>query len=73
VKKGQYICKQHSLCIFMTKRSLGSAVRYGDWPKDLSSSPGRVKNYIFFVAAIPALRVHPASYPVGTGVSFRGV
>jgi hypothetical protein len=38
-----------------------------------SSSPAGGKNFHFSMSTRPALGVHPASYPIGTGGSFPGV
>jgi hypothetical protein len=51
--------------------------RDSDWlrPERLrarSSIPGRIKIFIFYTSFSPALGVHSASYPMGTGGSFPG-
>jgi hypothetical protein len=49
------------------------ATGYGlDDQRGRSSSPGRVKNFLFFTSARPVLGfTQPRSYPVGTGGSFQ--
>jgi hypothetical protein len=54
----------------------GKRSRYIDWlragrPRDRSSSPGRVKNFLQVVQI--GSGVHRTSYPMGTGGSFSGL
>jgi hypothetical protein len=52
--------------------AVGIATGYGLYDRGVgSSSPGRIKNFRFFMSSTHG--VHPASYPVGTGALSPGV
>jgi hypothetical protein len=59
----------HGHTIWLKPRQLS---RYSEWlragrPRDRSSNPGRVKNFLFSTSG-----AHPAYYPMGIGCSFSG-
>jgi hypothetical protein len=61
---------------YISAKGPGLCSRHSDWlrvrrPRGRSSSPGRVKNFLFSTSSRPALG-SPTSYPMGTGSSFPG-
>jgi hypothetical protein len=57
--------------------NITKACRYSDWlwaerPRDRSSSPGRVKNFLLSMSSKPALGPIQHPYPMGSVGSFPG-
>jgi hypothetical protein len=82
-----YVGTTQTFCIIDTRLLIatfarsppsGCRSRYSDWlrpgrPRGRSSSPDRVKNFLFSTSSRPGSGVHPTSYPMGTGSSFQDV
>jgi hypothetical protein len=61
------LCSQTD-SIYITSLRVSDQVSH---PRDLNSSPGRVKNCNFCIVQTGS-EVHPTSYPIGTACSFWG-